>query len=97
MAGLFINTLPMRVPVPPDSVLIPWLQSIREQHVALRDFEHTPLVKVQEWSDVPRGMQLFNSILVFENYQLEPIMQRQTGTGTASASSSWNRPTIRCC
>ena len=81
MAGLFINTLPMRIFVPPDSSLIPWLQSIRAQHIELRDFEHTPLVKVQEWSDVPRGMQIFNSILVFENYQLEPIMQRETGTG----------------
>ena len=83
MAGLFINTLPMRVGVPRDSKLVPWLQTIRAQHITLRDFEHTPLVKVQEWSDVPRGMQIFNSILVFENYQLEPLMQRQTGTGEA--------------
>jgi NRPS condensation-like uncharacterized protein len=53
--GLFINTLPVRVRVPPDMPLLPWLKELRAQHIALRDAarEHTPLVKVQEWSDIP--------------------------------------------
>jgi len=30
--------------------------------VALRKYEHTPLVNIQGWSDVPRGTPLFESI-----------------------------------
>src|SRR5947208_4500537 len=67
MVGLFINTLPLRVRVDPEAQLVPWLRQLRAQQVALRDYEHTPLVKVQGWSEVPRGMPLFESILVFAN------------------------------
>ena len=71
MVGLFINTLPMRVRIDPEARLVPWLQQLRAQQVGLREYEHTPLAKVQAWSDVPGGMPLFESILVFENQTLD--------------------------
>ncbi|MEW6304922.1 MAG: amino acid adenylation domain-containing protein [Verrucomicrobiota bacterium] len=66
MVGLFINTVPVRVQVDSQCALLPWLGELRQQWVALRDHEHTPLVKVQSWSDAPPGMRLFDSIVVFE-------------------------------
>ena len=75
MVGPFINTLPMRVRVPSDMELIEWLRQIRQQHVALREYEHTPLIKIQEWSEAPRGRQLFDSILVFQNYELDSYLR----------------------
>ena len=80
MAGLFINTLPMRIPVPPEGQLISWLQQIRKQHVELGAYQHTPLADLQSWSELPPGTPLFDTILVFENYQLEPVLQRQTNS-----------------
>src|SRR5436305_11204096 len=59
IAGLMINTLPMRVRVDSSAALAEWLKQIRCQHMALRDVEHTPLIRVEEWSDVPRGRSLF--------------------------------------
>lgn len=79
MVGLFINTLPVRVHVEPDSSLLPWLKELRTQWIALRDYEHTPLVKVQEWSEVPRGTPLFESIVMFENYDLNAALRSQGG------------------
>ncbi|HEY9634762.1 MAG TPA: condensation domain-containing protein, partial [Coleofasciculaceae cyanobacterium] len=79
MVGLLINTLPVRVRVPNEMRLIPWLQELRTQWIALRDYEHTPLVEIQGWSDIPVGQQLFESILVFENYQLNSTLQAQGG------------------
>jgi natural product biosynthesis luciferase-like monooxygenase protein len=70
MVGLFINTLPFRVGIVPDQPLGPWLRAIRETQRAIAPFEHTPLVKIQGWADVPRGTPLFESIVVFENYRL---------------------------
>ena len=79
MVGLFINTLPIRVRIDPESELVPWLQQLRAQQVALREYEHTPLVKVQGWSDVPRGTPLFESILVFENQTLDARLRALGG------------------
>ena len=70
IVGLFINTLPLRVRVDPEAELETWLQQLRAQQFGLRDYEHTSLVDVQGWSDVPRGLPLFESIVVFENRTL---------------------------
>ncbi|MGL5922312.1 amino acid adenylation domain-containing protein [Chroococcidiopsis sp.] len=77
MVGLLINTLPVRVDVSPQQQLLPWLQELRSQWVTLRDYEHTPLVNIQGWSDVPCGTPLFNSLLVFENYELNSALRAQ--------------------
>jgi amino acid adenylation domain-containing protein len=79
MVGLFINTLPMRVRVDATAELCEWLKAIRRQHVALREVEHTPLLRIQEWSEVPRGRPLFDSILVFENYERDAFLKSQGG------------------
>lgn len=80
--GPFINTLPMRLSVLGDAVLMDWLQGIRRQHVAVRQYEHTPLMKIQEWGETPRGVSLFDTILVFENYEL--------GSYLRSLGESWS-------
>jgi amino acid adenylation domain-containing protein len=80
MVGLFINTLPVRVHVNPKASLLPWLKELRAQWVAMREHEHTPLVKVQGWSEVPGGVSLFESIVVFENFHLDTLLRTQGGS-----------------
>lgn len=79
MVGLLINTLPVRVDVSPEQQLLPWLKELRSQWVALRDYEHTPLVNIQSWSEIPSGTPLFNSLIVFENYELNTVLRSQGG------------------
>jgi len=79
MIGLFINTLPVRVQVSPATLLLPWLQDLQSQQVEARQFEYSPLVQVQGWSDVPRGLPLFESLLVFENYPTRTAIQEWSG------------------
>ncbi len=79
MVGIFINTLPVRVQVSSDMMLIPFLKGLRTQQVGLREYEHTPLHLVQGWSEVPRGKPLFESIVVFENYLLNTTMRAEGG------------------
>ncbi|WP_415835337.1 amino acid adenylation domain-containing protein, partial [Corallococcus soli] len=72
LVGIFINTLPTRVRLPPHaSPLLPWLQSLQAQQLELRQHEHSPLVDIQSLSQVPRGVSLFDSLLVFENYPVD--------------------------
>ncbi|HXI89885.1 MAG TPA: amino acid adenylation domain-containing protein [Blastocatellia bacterium] len=73
--GLFINTLPIRVTVPEDQPLSSWLKELRAQHLNLREYENTPLPKIQEWSEVISRRPLFDSILMFENYDLQSLIQ----------------------
>jgi amino acid adenylation domain-containing protein len=77
MVGLFINTLPVRVQIASEMPLLPWLKNLRKQHLEVRSYEHTPLVEVQQWSEVPPGQSLFNSLVVFENYCLNTALQNQ--------------------
>jgi hypothetical protein len=71
MVGLFINSVPVRVRIPPEMSLIPWLQNLQEQQAEMLLYEHSPLVEVQKWSDMPSGSSLFESVVIFENFPVE--------------------------
>ncbi|MEA5505986.1 amino acid adenylation domain-containing protein [Halotia wernerae UHCC 0503] len=71
MVGLFINTLPLRAKVSLNTYALALLKQIQAQQAEISQYEYSPLVQVQGWSEVPRGMSLFDSILVFENYPVD--------------------------
>ncbi|MEA5581861.1 amino acid adenylation domain-containing protein [Nodularia harveyana UHCC-0300] len=75
MVGLFINTLPVRVQIPEDTAIVPWLQSLQSQQVEREQYAYSPLVDIQTWSQVPGGMSLFESLVVFENYPVDAALQ----------------------
>ena len=77
MIGLFINTLPIRVQISLDQPLLSWLQQLRKQNLALRKYEHTPLPKIQQWSDITPGKTLFETLVVFENHTLNQALRAQ--------------------
>src|ERR1044072_3743175 len=80
MVGLFINTLPLRVQVMPEQLLGDWLQQLQQEQLELKNYEYSPLIDVQGWSEVPRGKPLFESILVIENYNLgESLPLKEVG------------------
>ena len=68
MVGMFINTLPVRVKINAEMSVFEWLKNIQAEQIESKDYEHSPLVEVQKWSEVPRKQALFESILIFENY-----------------------------
>ena len=71
MVGLLINTLPLRVRTSPGETLLNWLRHLQEQQIEMQQYEYSPLVEVQRWSDVPRGLPMFESIISFLNYPVE--------------------------
>lgn len=79
MVGLFINTLPLRVHVPPDGVVWPWLKYLQEQQLSLQQYEYSSLIDIQGWSEIPRGLPLFNSLIVFENVPGDNSFQTDNG------------------
>jgi len=68
MVGLFINTLPLKITVSPNILLIEWLQQIQKTALNIQQYGYTPLLKIPGWVGIPHNTFLFESILVFENY-----------------------------
>ena len=75
MVGLFINTLPLRVRL--EGVLSTLLHAIQDQQQQDNQYAYTSLADIQSWSEIPGGMALFDSILVFENYPMGDALKNQ--------------------
>ncbi|MEA5616259.1 amino acid adenylation domain-containing protein [Cronbergia sp. UHCC 0137] len=77
MIGPFINTLPFRVLISGEQTLDSWLQNLQSRAALMRQFEHTSLSDIQTWSDVPRGQQMFESLLAFENFPVDKTLKTE--------------------
>src|SRR6185436_11869874 len=97
MVGLFINTLTVRIKIDPAATVVEWLSGLHRHLAELREYEHTPLVQVQEWSQVPRGTRLFESLLVYENYPFDESLRqglKGLSVGAATATTRTNYPVM---
>lgn len=94
MVGLFINTLPFRVQLTPGTRLKEWLQEIRDRQSALNQYSFSRLVDIHGWSNIPRGQQLFESIVVYENYPVdeESPSQRELTIGSVQSKERSHYP-----
>ncbi|RLK57994.1 non-ribosomal peptide synthetase [Actinokineospora cianjurensis] len=71
VVGPLINTLPTRVEVDERRDLLPWLRDLQAEQVAARRYASVPLPRIQGWSGVPSGANLFDTIVVFQNYPFD--------------------------
>ncbi|HKV07314.1 MAG TPA: amino acid adenylation domain-containing protein [Thermoanaerobaculia bacterium] len=96
MVGLFINALPVRVPLPAEEPVAAWLKALQEQQTEQREFEHSPIDQILGWSEVGRKGKLFETMLVFENYPMDAMRTGAAGLGLeirkAHLSESGNFP-----
>jgi amino acid adenylation domain-containing protein len=69
MVGLFINTLPLRVKIKKGETPRQLVKRINREQQERDKFEHTPPVDINRYSGA--GSELFDAIVVVENYPLE--------------------------
>src|SRR5262249_24685297 len=79
MVGLFINTLPMRIPADPAAPLHAWLAEVPGGLLGLRRHETASLAPGQRASETPAGEPLFQSRVAFENYPLDESLGEGAG------------------
>ncbi|MDQ3404301.1 MAG: amino acid adenylation domain-containing protein, partial [Actinomycetota bacterium] len=69
VVGLLINTLPVRVRVDPAETVTALLSRLQDEQLTLADHQHLGLADIQRATG---HAELFDSLLVFENYPLDP-------------------------
>jgi amino acid adenylation domain-containing protein/non-ribosomal peptide synthase protein (TIGR01720 family) len=88
--GLFINTIALRIGMPADDQpcsVRQWLGALLESNMELREYEYLPLVSIQENSELPKGLPLFDSLFVFENAPVEvSVLDRAQSLNATSDS-----------
>ncbi len=92
MVGLFINTLPLRVTVERDAVVVDWLKELHTLQLEDQRHGHAPLAEIQRGAG---GSDLFQTLVVVENYPLAAALVDGNGVHGAgfrlSAASALER------
>ncbi|WP_410668109.1 non-ribosomal peptide synthase/polyketide synthase [Amycolatopsis sp. cmx-4-68] len=78
ITGIFISTLPVRVAVDRGARVADWLAGLQAAQAEARAHGHVPLARIQGWAGLPGGVNLCDSLVVFENY---PITGAEAGHG----------------
>ena len=76
IAGPFVNNLPVRSRLDPALPATEFLRSVHRHLTDLSAHQFTPLPRIQDCSAVPWRFRLFDSILVFQNYQVDDSLSR---------------------
>jgi len=79
MVGMTINSLPVWVEVDEQQQLLIWSQQLQKQLVEMRQYEYSPLVEIQGWTELPRDLPLFESLVVFEKVPMLSTFQVSQG------------------
>ncbi|MFF7521834.1 amino acid adenylation domain-containing protein [Streptomyces pseudovenezuelae] len=79
MVGLFINTVPTRIRLRPADTVGRLLHEVQDGYAHLLDHHHLGLADIQRAVGVP---ELFDTLLVFENYPVDPAAAGDGGART---------------
>ena len=93
MVGLFINTLPLRVRLPAGQPLVDLLTELQESQSRLIAHQHLGLAEIQGLAGLG---ELFDTLVVFENYPVDRAELAAAANGLAHhrASQGAMRPII---
>ena len=94
MVGMFVNTLPVRAEVSEHSGLGAFLRQIQNHQVEVRQFEYTSLASIQKWSGSDKGLAMFESIVVVENYPIDAsLVEKIDDSGVEITEIRWQEQT----
>ncbi|HYL97475.1 MAG TPA: amino acid adenylation domain-containing protein, partial [Blastocatellia bacterium] len=69
--GLFINTLPLRIQTQRQQPIADWLAGVQGGANRVLEYEYSSLPEIIRWSGVSQGLDLFDTVFVFENYPVD--------------------------
>jgi surfactin family lipopeptide synthetase C len=85
--GLFINTVPVRIKVKQNDLLIKWLKNIRNSWIELRPFEYIAQSSIHKLSALSKKEQLFETIIMFESQSIQESL--------CKTNKTWNKHNVQ--
>ncbi|MGD2091981.1 MAG: amino acid adenylation domain-containing protein, partial [Candidatus Aminicenantes bacterium] len=79
IVGLFINTLPLRVQTTPGETLKDLLRRVDHVLRVREEFENSSLPDIKKYSNIGTKGELFDSIVILENYPLQLSLNNWSG------------------
>ena len=73
--GLLIKTIPCCISLKGVEHLETWLQSVQQQSRLCQYHSHLPLTELQKVFDVPKGQDIFDTVMVMENYPYHDLKE----------------------
>ena len=91
LIGPCVTNVPVRAKFVPDESLPAWLARLQAQQLDLNQHQFTPLDVIQGLSEIPWHQRLFDSLIVFQNYQVDAAVgqlgrERKADPGAGSGS-----------
>lgn len=77
MVGLFINTLPLRLKIITDEDILCLLHKVQASLQEREHYEHTSLTELKRFTGTESINDLFDTVVVIENYPLDTIFTQQ--------------------
>jgi amino acid adenylation domain-containing protein len=87
--GLFINTLPLRVKAEVGEKVMDLFSRVNRFLPSWEKYEGTPLIDIKRYSGLGTGEELFDSLVVIENYPLESRLKPGGGALIVHSYSMW--------
>lgn len=75
IAGLFINTLPVRLDFDRNIEVAEWLQLVHKQGVERESYSYLPLLEIQDLSGIEKNTSLFNTLFAFNHFPIEEAVE----------------------
>ncbi|HEY6728108.1 MAG TPA: MupA/Atu3671 family FMN-dependent luciferase-like monooxygenase [Polyangiaceae bacterium] len=82
MVGLFINTLPLHVSIDGAKQTDDYLRTLRENYRSLREYEHTPLPAIAQYTGFSHAGGMFDSAIVFNEQRVGSALGKRGGLGS---------------
>ena len=79
IAGVFINTLPVRIKFSSQVSLLETLHTLRQKWIDIRPYEHAALLDIQIWCGFSANRPLFDTLVIFENYERHAYLRSLGG------------------
>ena len=77
LIGHVRNTIPLRVRIAPDAMVMEWLTGLQKQWEELQHYGHASLAQIQSWSEIAAPQRLFDSVVVFDAADTEAGLNRE--------------------
>lgn len=95
IVGPCINTLPLRLAIPPHAPLETMLQAIQQRQAEVRQYDYLAAAEIRRAADLPADAPLFEVVLRFQNYPLDRTRwQHESGllVGSMHWIDRWHYP-----